>query len=157
MTSAPSRPAVPALHRERLSPGAGTILVAAATGAVFGVILIPLSVTAAAMVAIVLAAGAVLAVVLTSPVVEVDPERVVAGRAHIDPGLLGPAQVLEGEEWAHTMGAAFEPLAHHCTRGWMRAGVRVPVLDVEDPTTAWVIASRRPEELALALQDAGSR
>ncbi|WP_217349644.1 DUF3093 family protein [Herbaspirillum sp. VT-16-41] len=44
--------------------------------------------------------------------------------------------------------------AHHCTRGWIHTGVRAEVLDDEDPTTAWIASSRRPEDLALALRAA---
>ncbi|MGO1284560.1 MAG: DUF3093 family protein, partial [Brachybacterium sp.] len=62
--------------------------------------------------------------------------------------------VLHGEEWARTVGQDFEPLAHHCVRGWTRSGLRVEVLDDADPTTAWVASSRRPDDLALALRTA---
>ena len=64
------------------------------------------------------------------------------------------AEVLEGEDWARTMGVDFEPLAFHCTRGWIHSGVRVPLHDEDDPTSAWVASSRRPGDLALALRSA---
>lgn len=147
--AAPAPPAL--LFRERLTPSPVVALIAAITGAVFGVILVPLSVLAAVIVGIVLAVSAVVLLLLTAPVIEVAPDRVVAGPARIEPELLGDPQLLEGQDWADTMGQEFEPLAYHCTRGWLHAGVRVPIHDDQDPTTAWVISSRRPEELALAL------
>ena len=144
----------PVLLRERLSPSAPVVLVAAALGAVFGVILVPLSLIAAVVVAVVLAVAAAVGVVLLSPEVVVAQSEVRAGPASIDPALLGAPEVLDREAWELAMGQDFEPLAYHCTRGWMHGGVRVPVLDPEDPAPAWVIASRRPEQLALALDAA---
>ena len=67
---------------------------------------------------------------------------------------LGAPQVLKGEDWALTIGQDFEPLAHHCVRGWTRSGLRIEVLDPEDPITAWVASTRRPDDLALALRTA---
>src|SRR5690625_5941878 len=76
------------------------------------------------------------------------------GRARIEVELLGDPTVLEGEDWATTMSTGFEPLAHHCTRGWIHSGIRADVLDEQDPTTAWLASSRRPQDLALALRSA---
>jgi len=99
----------------------------------------------------------VIAIVLLisySPVLEVSDSRFRLGRARIDVTELGEPQVLRGEDWALTIGQDFEPLAHHEVRGWTRSGIRVEVLDPEDPTTAWVASTRRPEDLALALRTA---
>lgn len=154
MTDASARRADPSalLHRERLLPSAGTWVVLALLGAIFGVVLVPLSTTLAlvvgvlGMVALCAIAGA------TSPVVEVREGRLRAGRAQVDVDLLGEPEVLEGPRWAEVMGTGFEPLAFHCTRGWVRSGVRVPLDDDDDPTPAWVMSSRRPQDLVLALQ-----
>ena len=75
-------------------------------------------------------------------------------RAQIEVELLGEPVALEAEQWALMIGQDFEPMAHHCVRGWTRTGLRVEVLDEEDPTTAWVASTRRPEDLALALRTA---
>lgn len=161
MSAAPSAPSVSStsaprapIFRERLSPGPAVVLVAAVGGAIFGVILVPISVLAAIVVALVLGISAAIGVVLTSPVVTVDDHEVQAGPASIDPCLLGEPEVLDRETWALTMGQQFEPLAYHCTRGWMHEGVRIPVRDDDDPTSAWVISSRRAEQLALAVEAA---
>lgn len=145
------------LMRERLSPSAAVVLVAAAAGAVFGVVLVPLSLVAAVIVGVVLAVAAAVGVHLAAPEVVVAEDEVRAGPAAIEPTLLGAPEVLDADAWALAMGQDYEPLAFHCTRGWMHGGVRVPVLDPEDPTPAWVIASRRPEQLALALDAARRR
>lgn len=142
------------LFHERLLAGPGWWATAVAIGGAMGLILVPLSLVAAIAVAGVAIIALLVLLVQYSPVLEVDRGRFRLGRAQIDVGLLGEPTVLRGEEWARTIGQDFEPLAHHCVRGWVRHGLRVEVLDEEDPTTAWVASTRRPEDLALALRTA---
>lgn len=148
--SAPSE----TLFRERVLPGAGLWIAAVTVGGALGLILVPLSLTAAIVVAAVAIIGLLVLVVQYSPVLEVSEGRFRLSRAQIEVELLGEPEVLRGEEWARTIGQDFEPLAHHCVRGWTRSGLRVEVLDEEDPITAWVASTRRPDDLALALRTA---
>lgn len=141
-----------ATFHERLLPSVGTWIVIAVLGATFGVVLVPLSLTAAVVVGVM---GIIVLGVLawvTSPVLEVRDGTFTMGRARIATELLGEPVVLRDADWSRTMGTGFEPMAHHCTRGWIRAGVRAEVHDDEDQTTAWVASTRRPEDLALALR-----
>lgn len=149
----PARPTAPVFH-ERLLPGPGAWIVIALLGATFGVILVPLSYTLAAVVGVLALAVACALAYVSSPVLEVRDGQLTMGRARIPVELLGEPVVLEGEQWERVMGQDFEPLAHHCTRGWIHSGVRMEVLDETDPTTAWVASSRRPEDLALAVRAA---
>lgn len=151
--SAPPVSTSPAF-RERLLPGPGAWIVLAVLGATFGVILVPLSPYVALVVGVLALIAVCVLVYVTSPVLEVRDGEFVMGRARIPAHLLGDPVVLEGEDWARAMGQEFEPMAHHCTRGWIHAGIRSEVLDEQDPTTAWVASSRRPEDLALALRAA---
>ena len=142
------------LFREHLFPGPTVWVVAVTIGAALGLILVPLNLT----VAIVFSAVCILALLILvhqySPVLEVANGRFRLSRAQIDVELLGDPLPLAGEDWARTVGQDFEPLAHHCIRGWTRSGLRVEVLDPEDPITAWVASTRRPDDLALALRTA---
>ncbi|MGO1480042.1 MAG: DUF3093 domain-containing protein [Brachybacterium sp.] len=142
------------LFREHLFPGIGWWLVAVSVGAALGLVLVPLDLTVAIVVAVVCVIALVALVYQYSPLLEVKNGQFQLGRARIDVDLLGEVTVLHGEEWARTVGQDFEPLAHHCVRGWTRSGLRVEVLDDADPTTAWVASSRRPDDLALALRTA---
>lgn len=144
------------LYRERLLPGPAVWVVGALGGAMFGVILVPVSTTLALVAGLAMAAAVCMVLALTSPQITVSEAEVVCGPAVIEPELLGSPAVLETEAWAEAMGPGFEPLAHHCTRGWIHQGVRIPVLDTEDPTTAWLVSSRRPTALAQALVAAGA-
>lgn len=146
-------PDAPLFH-ERLLPGPGAWIVAVTVGGALGLILVPLNLTAAIVVAAVAILGLLVMLVQYSPVIEVSDGRFRLNRARIEVEHLGDPVPLAGEEWALTIGQDFEPLAHHCVRGWTRTGLRVEVLDPEDPTTAWVVSTRRPEDLALALRTA---
>lgn len=144
----PSRP----LFQERLLPGVGAWIVVAVVGLIVGVVLIPLSYAVAIAVGVIGLITACTLAYLTSPVLIVTESHFTMGRARIDVELLGEPTVLAGEDWQTTMSTGFEPLAHHCTRGWIHSGIRTEVLDDQDPITAWVCSSRRPEDLALALR-----
>ena len=140
------------LFRERLLPGIGSWIIAVTLGGVIGLVLVPLNLTLAIVVAIVSILIALVLAVQYAPVLEVSDGQFRLGRARIDVGLLGEPTVLTGEDWKLIIGQEYEPLAHYCVRVWAPSGIRVEVLDDQDPTTAWVASSRRPEDLALALR-----
>ncbi|APX31643.1 hypothetical protein BH708_01715 [Brachybacterium sp. P6-10-X1] len=142
------------LFRERLLPSPGAWIVVVALGSIVGLVMIPINLTLAIVVAIVCVVIAIVLAVLYSPVLEVAGGRFRLGRAQIEVSLLGEPEVLTGEDWQRTIGQDFEPLAHHCVRGWAHSGIRVEVLDAADPTSAWVATTRRPDDLALALRTA---
>lgn len=145
------------LYRERLVPSPGVWAAGILLGAAFGVILVPISPIAALVAGIVLAISACAGLWASSPVLEVTEQAVVMGRARIEPELLGAPQVLDVPAMREAMSTGFEPLAFHCTRGWVRTGVRVPVLDPADPAPAWVASSRDPQALAGAIERAALR
>lgn len=146
-------PDAPLFH-ERVLPGPGAWLICGAVGGALGLILVPLNLVAAVVVTVVAIAVLVVTVVMYSPVIEVAGGRYRLGRALIEVELLGDPVPMKGEDWAKMIGQDFEPLAHHCVRGWTRTGLRVEIVDEDDPTTAWVASTRRPDDLALALRTA---
>lgn len=168
MAAAPEHPVDPAaadrpvpapsaeqpLFREHLLPGVGGWLIAALISLALGLVVFPLSVTAAIVVAAVAMIVSLVVLFQYSPVLEVAGGRFRLGRARIGVEQLGEPTALHGEDWSRAIGQDFEPLAHHCVRGWTRAGIRVEVLDEEDPVTAWVASTRRPDDLVLALRTA---
>lgn len=145
------------LFRERLLPTPGVWIVVVALGSIIGLVMVPLNVTLALVVGIVCVVIAIILAALYSPVLEVSGGRFHLGRAQIEVSLLGDPEVLRAEDWRRTVGQDFEPLAHHCVRGWVHSGLRVELLDEEDPTSAWVASTRRPDDLALALRTAQHR
>lgn len=100
--------------------------------------------------------GALLSVVLvrSAALVRVVDGDLLAGPARIPVRFLGPVEVLDPAAAREVRGPASDPAAYHLIRGWVPAGVRAPVRDPADPTPYWFVASRRPAELAAAIDDA---
>ena len=83
--------------------------------------------------------------------------RVAGGVLHV-PGAripldhLGGVTPLTREGTRRVRGPLAEPRAFVVTRGWLSESVRVQVEDPEDDTPYWLVGTRRPAELAAALQ-----
>ncbi len=83
--------------------------------------------------------------------------RVADGVLHV-PGAripldhLGGVTPLTREGTRRVRGPLAEPRAYVVTRGWLAESVRVQVEDPADDTPYWLVGTRRPQELAAALQ-----
>jgi hypothetical protein len=77
--------------------------------------------------------------------------RLVAGRAHIPLSDIGPAIPLDAERSRAVRGPQIDPAAYHLIRGWIATSVLVEVSDPADPTPYWLLSSRRPHQLAAAI------
>jgi hypothetical protein len=86
--------------------------------------------------------------------VRVADGELVAGRARIPLEHLGTAQPLDAAESRAVRGPESDPAGYHLIRGWVPAGVKLAVTDPVDPTPYWFVASRRPQALAAAIQQA---
>jgi hypothetical protein len=84
------------------------------------------------------------------PVV-VDGDGLQAGGAHLPLWAVGHVEALEGEAARTARGSGAGPSTHLLLRGYVDGVVRVEVADPDDPTTSWVVSSRRPTALATAL------
>jgi hypothetical protein len=142
-------------YDERLTPPValwGAVwLGSAALGVAFAAALGPV----AGLVAL-LVPGLLLSTVLvrSAALVQVEDGDLVAGPARIPVALLGPVEVLDAAGARAVRGPASDPAAYHLIRGWIPAGVRAPVRDPGDRTPYWFVASRRPAELAAAVEAA---
>jgi len=65
---------------------------------------------------------------------------------------LGGVTPLNREGTRRVRGPLAEPRAFVVTRGWLTESVRVQVEDPDDDTPYWLVGTRRPAELAAALQ-----
>jgi hypothetical protein len=74
-----------------------------------------------------------------------------AGRAHIGAEHLGPAVALDAEETRRTAGVDADARAYLLLRPYLKRAVKVEITDPADPAPYWLVATRRPEELAQAL------
>ncbi|MBO3084201.1 DUF3093 domain-containing protein [Cellulomonas fengjieae] len=146
-----SRTAAPT-YSERLWLGPGGWVLLALFAAMMAVAFIPLDRRVAAVVGVVVLALGAAVLVGRAPRVEVRDGVLRAGGAHIPVALLGSAVPLDADATRAELGPRLDARAHVCLRGWIRTAVRVEVRDPEDPTPYWVISTRRPTELAAALQ-----
>jgi len=152
-TPLPSSRATGPTYAERLWLGPLGWVLLVAFAAMMLVAFVPVDLRVAGAVGVVvLAVGAV---VLTgaAPRVEVRDGTFRAGGAHIPLAVLGPAVPLDATATRAELGPRLDARAHLCLRGWIHTAVRVEVQDPQDPTPYWIVSTRRPAELAAALND----
>lgn len=67
-------------------------------------------------------------------------------------GVFGPAEVLSGRQLAEWRGMRAHRDAFVSVRPWDRKAVRLPVVDAADDTPYWLVGTRRPVDLVVALE-----
>ncbi|KWX00341.1 hypothetical protein TH66_16085 [Carbonactinospora thermoautotrophica] len=77
-----------------------------------------------------------------------------AGRAAIPLSAVGTVRALTAEEARELRGPKADPRAYLLLRGYLPRAVYVEVADPADPTPYWYVSTRRPDELAAALNSA---
>jgi len=118
-------------------------------------VLAPVSLPAGIATGITLYLAAVGSLTLTSPVIEVGDGMLRAGRAAISLDQTGEAVPAFDAEARVERGTGLDARAFLVIRGWVQPVVRVPITDPADPAPYWLLSSRRPRELAAAIN--GSR
>lgn len=93
-------------------------------------------------------------VTIGSARVAVEADVLHAAQAHIDLGFLGEPEVLDSEQTRRAAGMEADARAFLLLRPYLKQSVRVPIHDPRDPAPYWLIASRRPGELAAVLSGA---
>jgi hypothetical protein len=103
--------------------------------------------------AVAVAAAVVVAVLLarTTTAITVADGELHVGVAHVPLSLVARAEVLDGPASRRALGPELDARAFVCTRPWVRTAVRVHLRDPDDPTPYWLVATRRPGDLARAL------
>ncbi len=84
-------------------------------------------------------------------VVEVRDGELRAGRAHIAATHLGAAEALDAGETKRVAGVDADARAFLLLRPYLRRAVRVEITDPADPAPYWLLGSRRPDDLAAAI------
>jgi hypothetical protein len=114
-------------------------------------VLAPVSMPAGIVTGVVLYLALVGSLAITAPVIEVQDGRLRAGRAEIALDDIGEATPADEEQARVERGTGLDARAFLVIRGWIKPVVRVPVVDPADPTPYWLISTRRPKELAAAI------
>ncbi|MFC6355368.1 DUF3093 domain-containing protein [Luethyella okanaganae] len=142
-------------YREKLWPSPWVFIVTALVMPASVLVLAPISLVAGFVTAVALYAGCVTLLTIASPVVEVSNGTLGAGRARIAVEFLGEAVPFSGVGATEQRGTALDVRAWLLIRGWVHPVVKIPLRDPSDPTPYWLISSRRPKDLAAAIN--GSR
>jgi hypothetical protein len=146
-----------AVYSERLWPTPGIWAATAGFGAALGLIPAPVSGQAAAIVAVLGVVGLVTLLLVTTPAVTVSTDSFVAGRAAIPTAMVSGIEALDPAQMRQARGVGLDARAYLCIRGWLPAGAKVILNDPEDPTPYWIVSSRTPDALVLAVRAAIDR
>lgn len=137
--------------RERLVSGVGTLVAVLLLLPAIFIVLLPLSATAAIFASI----GATIAVELLlfalAPVVAVVDGVLIAGSARIPVSLTGDTAAYRSTDAVQARGPGLDARAFTLFRGWVDPVVRIDLTDPDDPAPYWLVSTRRPEELRVAL------
>ncbi|WP_125777767.1 DUF3093 domain-containing protein [Antribacter gilvus] len=140
--------------RERLLPGPGGWLGTVGLGAIAAIALWPVDHLLGGIAGIAVCVACVVALALTSPVVEVADGELRAGSARVPVRLLGDPVPLDVEAMRHELGPGLDGRAYVCLRAWARTGVKVALDDPSDPAPYWLVSTRRPDRLVAAISGA---
>jgi hypothetical protein len=142
------------IYRERLLPGPLTFIVTALVIPAALLVFLPINPAVGVVAAAVMYAACVVALVVTSPVIEVTDEAVVAGRARVPLKNVGAISTYLREEARQQRGPVLDSRAWLVIRGWVDPVVKVEILDDRDPAPYWLLSSRQPTALASAVEKA---
>ena len=92
-----------------------------------------------------------------TPMVSVDDQVFRAGKARLPLTYVGRIVPLTRDESITAKGAAADPRAYLCTRGWIPESILVEVTDDDDPHPYWLVSTRRGHDLAAILAAARDR
>lgn len=149
--------ATPVSYRERLSvPATWWLVTALALATTWLIITVPAGPIAGTVVTLV---GLALFVAAYQryggTTIQVDAERLAAGRASIERTYLGEVEALTGDAARTATGRDCDARAYLLLRPYLRDVVRVHLNDPRDPAPYWLISTRHPDQLAAALQAGG--
>jgi hypothetical protein len=142
------------LYHERIWPSPWVFVAAALEIPASLLVFLPINLLAGVIVAGLLYAAIILILVATSPVIEVSPGELVAGRARVPVQLIGQVTPFRGEEATLQRGRLLDARAWLLMRGWVSPIVKIEIADERDPTPYWILSTRAPDALAAAIERA---
>lgn len=143
-------------YSERLWPSPGLLIALLLLLPAVYMVMTPLESSLAIPLAVVLYVLIAGSLVLLAPRVQIKGGVLSAGNSQVPVSALGEVQVLDDASLRRTIGPGADARAHLLVRGFIHTGIRVEIIDTEDPTPYWVITSRKPHQLADAIDAAKS-
>jgi hypothetical protein len=143
-------------YREKLWPTPWIYLASLLLVPASILVLAPVSMPAGIATGVILYLAVITALSLTAPLIEVHDGMLRAGRAEISLAYTGEAVPALDDDARIERGTGLDARAFLVIRGWVQPVVKVPITDPADPAPYWLLSSRRPKELAAAI-NSGSR
>lgn len=114
-------------------------------------ILLPVNVVWGFALGMILWAGSVLLLWLSSPVITAKNGVLRVGKASLEGEFISKVEVFRTDAARHIKGPGADARAWLCLRPWVDPVVKITLNDPADPTPYWLVSTRRPEQLAQAL------
>jgi hypothetical protein len=76
-----------------------------------------------------------------------------AGRARIEAIYVGTAEALDADQTRRVSGPEADARAYLLLRPYLKRSVKVEIVDPADPAPYWLVSSRHPRALAVAIND----
>ena len=143
-----------ALYRERIWPSPWVFVATALVIPASLLVFLPINQLAGAIVAVVLYAAIVIVLLATSPLIEVVAGEFIAGRARVPVDLISAVSAFTGDEATLQRGRLLDARAWLLIRGWVSPVVKIEISDESDPTPYWIISTRSPDALVVAIASA---
>lgn len=143
-----------ALYRERIWPSPWVFVATALVIPASLLVFLPINQLAGAIVAVVLYAAIVIVLLATSPLIEVVAGELIAGRARVPVDLISAVSAFTGDEATLQRGRLLDARAWLLIRGWVSPVVKIELSDESDPTPYWIISTRSPDALVVAIASA---
>ena len=90
--------------------------------------------------------------ILRAPTIELSQLELRVGRVGIFRNLIGEAEVISKDRIFLERGPNLDPGAHKVFQGSVKTAIKIAILDPEDPTSYWLISTRKPDKLAELLE-----
>lgn len=143
-----------ALYRERLYP---TLWVPASFFPLVPALILiaaPFNVWIGVIAAVIVYGAIVVSVYSRTPVVVVTDESFVYGSAMVETEFIGSVSAYSGNAARLQRGVELDSRAWTKFKAFMDGVVKIEIIDPNDPTPYWLVATRNPEKLATALRQA---
>ena len=144
----------PSSYRERLWPSPGLMIALLLILPAVTMVMTPINAAFAIPTAVAMYLLIAGSLVLMSPVVQVSEGVLSAGSARVPVTALGDVQELDDAQLRKTIGPGADARAYLLVRGFIHRGLRIEIIDDQDPTPYWVVTSRKPQRFAAAIEAA---
>jgi hypothetical protein len=146
------KPTEAIIYQERVAPNFGTFLASAALLPAITLVSEPFDFRIGLIIGSLLVVAIWFAIFFLSPVIRVREASLSVGVASIHRSLLGAVEVIPKEQIFQERGPKLEPAAFKVFQGTVKTAVKIQIRDSEDPTPYWIVSTRKPVQLASALQ-----